>query len=224
MLTLFLLTTVFITGWSEYHTNDNVTIGIFNATDGSAITTGVCNMSVTQNGISMLSYSPMLSETGDGYYTWTVAGLVASPEDKNLGKVNCSVAGNQWHTSGEFFVVDDYTVNTSASAPENVWAWGNRTLTEIGNSILTDIGTAVWSSATRTLSSFGSLIADIWNSAPDIPAWVWNFTEGRNATTVSITNDTQEFLMENASVNSGVGALTTYDNSTINIILPAEAI
>lgn len=118
---------------------------------------------------------------------------------------------------------------------EDVWDTAPRNLTYTNNSDVNltqgafdTITTEVWAATTRTLTSFGTLIADIWTYATrtltnwaEIPALVWNNTEGRNLTYVSITNATQQAQLENVT---GEDVTIVNDNSTLNIILPAEAI
>lgn len=107
---------------------------------------------------------------------------------------------------------------------EDVWDTSPRNLTFTNHSAvnltqnaLDNIQTHVWAAATRTLTSFGTLIADIWAYAArtlsnwgEVPDMVWNATPHRNLT---YTN------------TSDGGAVTNvFDNSTMNIILPADAI
>lgn len=66
-------------------------------------------------------------------------------------------------TSGRATNLDnlDAAVSTRSShTAADVWASATRTLTSFGT-LTTDTATAVWASGTRTLSSFGTLVADV---------------------------------------------------------------
>ncbi|MGE5609173.1 MAG: hypothetical protein ACM359_07955 [Bacillota bacterium] len=52
----------------------------------------------------------------------------------------------------------------SSHSPTDVWSFSERTLTSFGT-LVADMAAAVWSYGTRTLTSFGSLVADIWGAA-----------------------------------------------------------
>ena len=52
----------------------------------------------------------------------------------------------------------------SSHTAESVWAVATRTLTSFGT-LAADITTAVWSAGSRTLTGFGTLIVDIWGYA-----------------------------------------------------------
>jgi hypothetical protein len=60
-------------------------------------------------------------------------------------------------TSGGFFKLLKDDAHTAA----DVWAVGTRTLTSFGT-LVADVATAVWGAGTRTLTSFGTLAADVW--------------------------------------------------------------
>jgi len=52
----------------------------------------------------------------------------------------------------------------SSHSAADVWAVSTRTLSNFG-SLVADVATAVWSAGTRTLSSFGTLAASVWDVA-----------------------------------------------------------
>lgn len=54
---------------------------------------------------------------------------------------------------------------TAAENATAVWASGTRTLTSFGT-LVADVATAVWAAGTRTLTSFGTLVADVWAGVP----------------------------------------------------------
>lgn len=59
----------------------------------------------------------------------------------------------------------DVSVSSRSShSPTDVWSFSDRTLTSFGT-LVADMAAAVWSYGTRTLTSFGSLVADIWGTA-----------------------------------------------------------
>lgn len=108
---------------------------------------------------------------------------------------------------------------------EGVWDTAPRNLTftnstenmNLTQNAFDTIQTHVWAATTRTLSSFGTLIADIWayvartlTNWGEVPEMVWNATPHRNLTYTNTSN--------------GAAVTNVYDNSTMNIILPADAI
>lgn len=131
---------------------------------------------------------------------------------------------------------------------KDVWTYSTRDLTDYNQTDLSvnltqnafdTIANMVWGASSRTLTSFGTLIADIWayttrtlTNWNEIYQMVWNDTATeRNLTTgqwgtTDFLNATQEYQLENASAANvtGAGVTNVYDNSTMNIILPTEAI
>lgn len=220
----------------EYIAGENLTIGITNATNGSIITTADCNITIS-NSSGVLIDAVFMDNAGDGSYNWTIDGIDTSLTEKYLAKANCTVAGNEWTTWAHFSVVDVYSYDKIDDIPSaaEVWDTSPRNLTftnatenmNLTQSAFDTIQTHVWAATTRTLSSFGTLVADIWAYAArtltnwaEIPELVWNHTY-RNNTWVSITNVTQQEQLENVT---GGAVTNIYDNSTLNVILPAEAI
>jgi len=59
--------------------------------------------------------------------------------------------------------IDGSILSRSSHSAADVWAVGTRTLTSFGT-LVADIASAVWSAGTRTLTGFGTLVADIWSS------------------------------------------------------------
>lgn len=144
------------------------------------------------------------------------------------------VWGHTTRTLTQNITQNDTAVNATA-----IWTYTNRSLTEfpfavnLTQSAFDTLFSGVWTYATRSLTTFGTLVADIWAYATRTLTiftqaqlqQIWNHTE-RNLTTgqwgtVDFLNDTQASQLENAtgSINT-----TIYDNSTMNIILPADAI
>jgi len=78
------------------------------------------------------------------------------------------VLGAQWEPLTISFDTRDATaillyLDAAITAiPASVWAHGVRTLTSFGT-LVADIALAVWTYATRTLTSFGTLVAAIWS-------------------------------------------------------------
>lgn len=59
----------------------------------------------------------------------------------------------------------DVAVSTrSTLTASDVWSHATRTLTSFGT-LVSDIASAVWSAGARTLTSFGTLVSDIWSAA-----------------------------------------------------------
>ena len=59
----------------------------------------------------------------------------------------------------------DVAVSTrSTLTAADVWGHATRTLTSFGT-LVSDVASAVWSAGTRTLTSFGTLVSDIWSAA-----------------------------------------------------------
>lgn len=261
----------------EYTSGENLTISVINATNGTIITTAVCNMTITNSSGVQIDGNPM-NNSGDGSYFWIISGIETVLTEKYLAKANCSIASNEWTTWAHFSVVDEYPMSKidyirdnptdyqasgfSTHSATDVWEYGDRNLTwtnqsenltasdvwTYGTRDLTDynqtdlivnitqedydtIASHVWAYSTRTLTSFGTLVADIWTYAArtltnwaEIPDMVWNRTE-RNLTTgqwgtVDFLNGTQKAQLENTTGD----VYNTFDNSTMNVILPADAI
>jgi len=55
----------------------------------------------------------------------------------------------------------DGIVTTLSTMVADVWGYGTRTLTSFGT-LVADVATAVWAAGSRTLTGFGTLAADIW--------------------------------------------------------------
>lgn len=73
----------------------------------------------------------------------------------------CDAAGDEWQDAFiEIRTVTDQQDNIISA----IWSATTRTLTSFGT-LVADVATAVWASATRTLTSFGTLVADIWSYA-----------------------------------------------------------
>ena len=84
-----------------------------------------------------------------------------------IGVVFCDAAGAEWQDLYIEILTDSQEIGdipTAAAITTAVWAAGARTLTSYGT-LVADTATAVWAYATRTLSSFGTLAADVWASA-----------------------------------------------------------
>ena len=69
------------------------------------------------------------------------------------------IASNLTITNGKIDINDKTGFSLSTVAAEAIWTVGTRTLTSFGT-LVADITTAVWGAGTRTLTSFGTLVAD----------------------------------------------------------------
>ena len=64
--------------------------------------------------------------------------------------------------NGSFLPDDNYITFGGFGILSLIWGYTTRTLTSFGT-LVADVATAVWASGTRTLTSFGTLVADIWS-------------------------------------------------------------
>jgi len=223
----------------EYRSGQNITLSLTNATDGTAQTGKACNISISNSSGDFITYAPMI-DGNDGTYDWTITGLGNNLIEKYLAKGNCTVDSNEWITWMYFWLVDDTTTNKTdyiaknpsdykadiSSVANDVWTNTDRTLTQNITPNVTDFSVAdIWNYGTRTLSSFGTLIADIWAYATrTLSSFAFNVS--LNTTGLdNIWDHKPRTLTQNITGNvTGGGNIITYDNSTMNIILPAEAI
>jgi len=84
-----------------------------------------------------------------------------------MGVLFSDAAGNEWQDLYIEIFTDTQQIGdipTAAAITAAVWAAATRTLTSYGT-LVADTATAVWAYATRTLSSFGTLVADVWGYA-----------------------------------------------------------
>lgn len=59
--------------------------------------------------------------------------------------------------------LDAAVTSRSSHSAADVWASGTRTLTSFGT-LVADVATAVWGAGVRSLTTFGTLAADVWSS------------------------------------------------------------
>ena len=112
----------------------------------------------TQTGVTIPSVT-----TITGNVNGNVAGSVASVSGNVGGNVVGSVASVTAGVTIASATCSDATVIPTVGTGSNqiALASGNTYVGTVGSSALTAIGNAVWSSATRTLTSFGSLVSSI---------------------------------------------------------------
>lgn len=135
---------------------------------------------VYRKGAGLLVSGASASELGGGFYYYTLAGASTANEDDYLFRFHTADATVDLQDIPALWVVGragiedldalissrlaaaSYTAPPSAATNATaVWASATRTLTSFGT-LATDAATAVWASATRTLTSFGTLVADVW--------------------------------------------------------------
>ena len=118
---------------------------------------------------SQLAGTPAQTDTllggADAQWTGTVilavGDIVAHGDTYWSTKTDLAVTGALFTNTAARLIVDGsglVEINNVAAIVTAVWAAGTRTLTSFGT-LVADTTTAVWAAGTRTLSSFGSLVA-----------------------------------------------------------------
>lgn len=96
---------------------------------------------------------------GSGSYEW--AGTIPDAHRGYLAFLNGGAFVTHVALNGQEVELSDVKTSTRSShTAADVWASATRTLTSFGT-LAADIATAVWAAGTRTLTSFGTLVADV---------------------------------------------------------------
>jgi len=136
-------------------------VGEFIYNDDYTPTTDDCTISIySPTGSTLVNEVVMDVETnGWHYYSYTAP----STEGKYPAFITCGtlIGGDLLKVDKSFRVREPEVTNSSIAS--SVWSSGSRTLTAFG-SLVSDVATSVWSSSARTLTAFGSLAADVWNN------------------------------------------------------------
>jgi len=119
---------------------------------------------------TQLDAIPTVAENADGVWDEAIAGhLAAGSTGEKLNAAGS--AGDPWTTalpgaygagSAGKIVGDNLNATVSSRSSHSaadVWASGTRTLTSFGT-LVADVTTAVWAAGTRSLTTFGTLVAD----------------------------------------------------------------
>jgi hypothetical protein len=108
------------------------------------------------------SLSAVFAGSGLVMGTWCGGGIILSAEVK-------SINNEQWAKAGatRLDLDADFTSTQKTNMGTAVWATTARSLTTFGT-LVADIATAVWASGTRSLTTFGTLVADIKTAIGDL--------------------------------------------------------
>lgn len=193
-----------------YVPGDNIIIGEFIYEDDYTPTTDDCTISIySPVGVNLVNEATMTDDvTGWHYYSYVTPGV----EGKYPTFVTCgTLIGGDLLKLDKSFILQNPEV-TDSSITSAVWANGTRTLTSFGT-LVADVATSVWSSGTRTLTSFGTLAADVWNDtfAPNRALTTKNIAGGGSFATESYIDSSE------ATVISEINANETLINNLNNI-------
>jgi hypothetical protein len=179
-----------------YQPLENITIGEFIYNDDYTPTADDCTISI-YNPVTLVAEVDNETMTDEGtvavtgwhYYNWTTlategkypAMITCGPDlDDNILKLDKSfivkapvvtdssiAAAVDVNTSSEVSAavtsVNAHSDTNTSSLPASIWGYTSRTLSSFGT-LVADVATAVWGSATRSLTTYGTLIADVWNN------------------------------------------------------------
>ena len=129
---------VLLAGDNVYAPGDTVTIGEYVYNDDYTPTTDPCTVTITSPAGTVLVSSAAMTANADGwhYYSYTAPGT----NGRYPTTISCGSSGTgDLITEAQPFIVQTPTMTDSS------------------------VATAVWGSGSRTLTSFGSLAADVWN-------------------------------------------------------------
>lgn len=226
-----------------------VTLGEFVFDDDFIATTTPCTIGITNplNAEVVPSTTPMTANSdGWHYYSYTTAINAVSGTWPSVMKCGSTAAGDlvivdksfvvDWSvvsTSTIKGVVDEsLTIATSSLAavinantnavvltassslfstlPATIWSFSGRTLTSFGT-LVADTATAVWTTGTRTLTGLGTLAADVWTNGTRTLTGA-----GLDTGSLATLSDVQTASSSLATaITAGTGAVNTNTNSQI---------
>jgi hypothetical protein len=129
------------------------------------------------------------------------------------GNVGGNVSGSVASVTAGVTVSDKTGFSLSSAGVQAIWEYATRTLSSFG-SLVSDIATAVWGAGTRTLTGFGTLIVDIWSYTTR------RLTDATNITSNGSTISQTQLAYLDAAISSRLAAegYTAPDNATIAAI------
>ena len=174
---------------------DTANGGVKKTGDAANITINIMDLDTgTVSTLTDTSASEISSTNAPGYYAADVtAGEYNANRMVSVGKsttTGITIVGFPLGTVADLIGVNNstFTLETGLAkttdvdgVPAAVWASGTRTLTSFGT-LVADTAAAVWASGTRTLTSFGTLVADT-------VAAVWSATTRRLSDATNITSN-----------------------------------
>jgi len=120
---------------------------------GAPITTSICTIDIRNPSGTLIVDDAAMTPNSDGWHYYTVN--IASPEGFYRALMTCNNSGDIGYLDKSFYLGTTLdNVNTS------VWSYTS----DLGTTLVTNLGKAVWEYSTRTLSTFGTLVADIWSN------------------------------------------------------------
>lgn len=121
---------------------------------GTPIITSICTIDIRNpSGDLIFEDEPMIPKS-DGWHYYTAN--IASPEGFYRALMTCNNAGDIGYLDKSF-----YLGTTFENVNSSIWGYTN----DLGTTLATNLGKAIWEYSSKTLSSFGTLVADVWNNA-----------------------------------------------------------
>jgi hypothetical protein len=185
----------------EIHTpGDTIIIGEFIYEDDYTPTTDDCTLSVySPAGVTLVNEVTMSDEAnGWHYYSYTTPGV----EGKYPTTITCgTLIGGDLLKVDKSFILEEPEV-TDSSIASSVWANGTRSLTSFGT-LVADTATGVWASGTRTITEFGSLASDVWNDiySPTRQLTTKNISGGGSLATESYIDASEALIITEIETN-----------------------
>lgn len=221
-LLVLLLNTVFnrpvFAGPQEYHRcrpSVDCIIGeyVFD-NSGAPITSSICTIDIRNPSGTLIIDDAAMTPNSDGWHYYTVN--IASPEGFYRALMTCNNSGDIGYLDKSFYLGTTFeNVNTS------VWSYTS----DLGTILATNLGKAIWEYSTRTLTSFGTLIADIWSyttrtltESAITAADVWNYaTRTLTGATLNSGQLATKTIVDEATASAVLSIKTTnnYDLSDI---------
>lgn len=142
---------------------DTIRIGEFLYEDDYSPSTADCTLTIYDSAGTQ-KYTGTMTENANGWHYHDYAVGAGEALGNWPTSMACGTAGVDLVIVDKTFTVIPTTATTNNAIAESVWGSSTRSLTTFGT-LVADTASAVWASGTRTLSSFGTLAADVWASA-----------------------------------------------------------
>ena len=157
---------------------------------GAPITTSICTIDIRNPSGTLIVDDAAMTPNSDGWHYYTVN--IASPEGFYRALMTCNNSGDIGYLDKSFYLGTTLdNVNTS------VWSYTS----DLGTTLVTNLGKAVWEYSTRTLSTFGTLVADIWSNTTRTLTGA-GLSSGQLATLTNLETATQSAVLSIKSNDS----------------------
>ena len=157
-------------------------------TEGLTVTVDVWE--ITTSGSTQVATAQSATEVGDGFYRYTIASGVVDANAVYAYKFTTAGTVDQKEVAGVQRVGQTWVENLDAAittrsshSAADVWTSATRTLTSFGT-LVADTATAVWAAVTRTLTSGAGTAADVWAYATRV------LTASAASTTATVSGST----------------------------------